>query len=223
MIKQNPKRAKQLLLAFLVILIIGCLALVLRDDSALSKCGLPPGDQTIPTKPPKAKWELVGKLAAPAAPDTIGPKVVQDDLPSCFAHSPTGALFAAVNINAGLSLAARRNLPIAQQKIVLKRYAAAGPGYDAALARLAQDDPPSDSAGTTQVAGFKIVRYEGSSAVIDLAFRVDKLYTSGYVHATQTLRWEDGDWKLVLTQTGEPFDAAQQIPGLGGYVPWSGV
>ncbi len=59
--------------------------------------------------------------------------------------------------------------------------------------------------------------------MVDLAFRVDRSGTTGYFHTTSTMRWERGDWKLVLSQNGIPFDSTQQIPNLNGYVPWSGV
>src|SRR3954469_5987804 len=35
---------------------------------AASVCGLEPGSQEIPQTPPDAKWELVGKVAAPSGP-----------------------------------------------------------------------------------------------------------------------------------------------------------
>jgi hypothetical protein len=67
------------------------------------------------------------------------------------------------------------------------------------------------------------VRYEPGSAVVDLAFRVDRPGVAGYFHTTSTMRWERGDWKLVLAQDGVPFDSTQAIASVDGYVPWSGV
>src|SRR4051794_28153543 len=65
-------------------------------DPAASVCGLPPGSQEIPQTPPEANWELVGKIAAPKS-RTVGPGVDTAKRRMCFAHSPTGALFAAAN------------------------------------------------------------------------------------------------------------------------------
>jgi hypothetical protein len=190
--------------------------------TAESACELPRGDQAIPTSAPDdARWKLTATIAVPTAPDTFGPKTVDNKVPSCFARSPTGALFAAINIEAALSVAATERTP--QQVRVLRQLVADGPGRDAAIASLRRDGPSTGSSAGVQVAGFSVVRYEEGSAVIDLAFRVDRPGAAGYVHATSTMRWERGDWKIVFTQAGKPFDSLQQIGDLVGYVAWSGV
>jgi hypothetical protein len=186
-----------------------------------SVCGLDPGSQTIPDSSPKAAWKLRGTMAVPTS-RSFGPRHFRDGVPSCFAHSPTGALFATPSIIAALSVASHRS--DAEQITTLKAMAAPGPALDAATARRGGGGQPSaDSSAGVQVAGFKVVRYEPSSAVIDLAFRVDRAGASGYVHATSTLRWDSGDWKIVLSQDGRPWDSMQQIPDLTGYIAWSGV
>src|SRR4051795_11509350 len=73
-------------------------------DPAASVCGLAPGSQEIPQTPPEAKWELVGKVAAPTAA-AVGPGRKEGKLRTCYAHSPTGALFAAANFIAVASVA----------------------------------------------------------------------------------------------------------------------
>jgi hypothetical protein len=190
-------------------------------DADASVCGLAPGTQVIPDSPPKAAWQLRGTIAVPTSRDGFGPRRFRDGVPSCFAHSPTGALFATANVYAALSVASHRSED--EQIAALKAMAAPGPGVEAATARRGGDPPSADSSAGVQVAGFNIVRYEPSSAAVDLAFRVDRAGASGYVHATSTLRWHRGDWKIVLSQDGRPFDSMQQIPDLTGYVSWSGV
>jgi hypothetical protein len=186
-----------------------------------SVCGLAPGDQTIPKDPPRAKWNLVGTLAVPRSPKRFGPGLLRANVPSCFAHSPTGALFAMVNLDGALSVVSRRSAE--DQVRVLRQIAAASPGRDAAIDSARRNGPARDSAARAQVAGFSLVRYEPASAVVDLAFRTERPGATGYFHLSSTLRWEHGDWKLVFSQAGEPFDSTQQISSLGGYVPWSGV
>jgi hypothetical protein len=191
-----------------------------RDKDA-SVCGLAPGAQTIPKDPPPAKWNLVGTLAVPSSPNTFGPGAVKADVPSCFAYSPTGALFAMVNLDAALGVVSR--LGAEDQVRVLRQIAAAGRGRDAAIESARRNGAAHGSSSGAQVAGFSLVRYEPGAAVVDLAFRSDRPGATGYFHLSSTLRWERGDWRLVFSQTGEPFDATQQIPDLTGYVPWSGV
>lgn len=191
-----------------------------RDDGP---CDLPVGNQAIPTSAPETKWELKGTVAVPRSPATFGPATVEDEIPSCFARSPTGALFATVNIFATLSSASER--PFEDQLTVLRQYAATGRGRDRAL-RDARDDGTTAASGSSagvQVAGFSIVRYEPTTAVVDVAFRVARGTATALVHAASTLRWQGDDWKIVLSDSGRPYDSLQQISSLDGYVPWSGT
>lgn len=192
------------------------------DDSA---CNLPSGDQAIPKDPPDAKWVLRGTFAVPRASPAIGPHDVDGAIPSCFAHSPTGALFAAVNIYAALNELSHE--PPSNPREVIRQLIASGPGRDTVLRNLRAASKggasSDDSSAGVQVAGFSVVRYEPTAAVIDIAFRVDRPGATGYVHAASTVRWERQDWRLVLAQDGRPFDSMDQIPNLNGYVPWSGV
>jgi hypothetical protein len=188
-----------------------------------SVCGLRPGSQTIPTAAPKATWKLRGTVAVPSAPSTYGPGKAEDGVPSCFAHSPTGALFAMLNIQAAMGDFAKQSGRYPIRKVL--RMLAAGPGRDV-LKDAAARAPVATKGNTTpgaQVAGFNVVRYEPDTVVIDVAFAGTRPDASGYVHGQSTMRWERRDWKLVLTQSGAPFDAVQPIADLTGYVPWSGV
>ena len=194
-----------------------------KADADASVCGLQPGSQAVPDSAPEAKWELRGTVAVPTAPATFGPGRTAGGVPSCFAHSPTGALFAMVNIQAAMGVFANRSGRYQIEKVL--RMIAAGPGRDALKAAAAREPVPEKGSTTpdAQVAGFNIVRYEPSAAVIDLAFSGTRPESAGYVHGQSTMRWEDGDWKLVLTQSGAPFDAVQPIADLTGYVPWRGI
>jgi hypothetical protein len=188
-----------------------------------SVCGLDPGSQAIPTEAPKANWKLRGNVAVPTAPSTYGPGKVEDGVPTCFAHSPTGALFAMLNIQAAMGDFAKQPGRYPIRKVL--RMLAAGPGRDV-LKDAAARAPVATKGDTTpgaQVAGFSIVRYERDTVVIDVAFVGSRPEASGYVHGQSTMRWERRDWKLVLTQSGAPFDAVQPIADLTGYVPWSGI
>jgi len=68
-----------------------------RGPVGASGCSLPAGSQSIPPVAPQTAWQLVGSMAAPSAPSTVGPQRTVDGFRVCFAHSPVGALFAAVN------------------------------------------------------------------------------------------------------------------------------
>jgi hypothetical protein len=177
--------------------------------SGASVCGLPSGDQAKPaTTPADTKWELVGKIAAPTSHTQFGPgKTEANGLRSCFAHSPTGALYAAANMTA-LSAAGKADL-------VYQQLAVPSPERDAVLKSSPTAAPNSV---TAQLAGFTFRSYEADRAVIDLAF---KGANGTFVSIPVPLQWYEGDWKFVVPATGDT--GARQLSDLSGYVEWAGV
>lgn len=186
------------------------------DDGSV--CGLPEGEQTVPVSgPPDTTWDLVGTMAAPTAPGTHGPGEVRDGLRSCFARSPLGVLYAAVNV-----LAATTD-PDLREPLV-RDLAAAGEGRDAALRLLAEPQPPVDTGTQIQVAGFTFLDYDQDAATVDLAVRAAPVSgTGGYVHLAVLMRWEDGTWKLVVPPAGDLVTNVRALPDLTGYALWSGA
>lgn len=183
-----------------------------------SACGLEAGDQTIPvTAPADTQWELIGTIAAPTAPDTLGPGDVDDGVPTCFARSPLGALYAAGNFIATTSV------PNLREALIRER-AASGEGHDAALEAIANEGDQRASDSGTQIAGFSFLNYDSSATTIDLAFRgFSATGAGGLVHLPLMLRWEEDDWKVVLPTDGDVTRGLGPIPDLTGYVPWAGA
>jgi len=177
--------------------------------AAASVCGLPSGDQAKPaTTPTDTKWELVGKIAAPTSPTQYGPgKTEANGLRSCFAHSPTGALYAASNV-AVLSATGKARL-------VYEQLAVPSPERDALLN---QPEPQETSPVTAQIAGFQIRSYDGDRAVIVIAAKGSN---GALVSVPVPLQWNGGDWKVVVPATGST--GGGQISDLSGFIPWSGV
>lgn len=186
---------------------------------AAAECALPAGDQTVPVTPPAdTQWELVGRVVAPTAPEVYGPAVT-DPARSCFARNPTGALYAAVNA------LATTTLPDAP-RLLAEELGAEGPGREAALEQLPADGSPvpaDDTAAQVQLAGFQFLSYTEDETVIDLAVLGVSDGQTVTAHTAFTLRWERGDWRVVHNSNGAPFSPIQAIPGLAGYVPWSGT
>lgn len=232
---QNPLTKPKFIISAVVVAIIAALAIILAliprsggttaagpataaaststgqpsPTSEASVCGLPSGDQAKPAAAPAdTKWELVGKIAAPTSPQQFGPgRTEANGLRSCFAHSPTGALYAAANVTA-LSSAGKARL-------VFEDLAVPGPERDAVLKSSPSAAPDSV---TAQVAGFAIRSYDADRAVVDLAFKGSN---GALVSIPVPLQWYGGDWKFVVPATGST--GAAQIPGLSGFIPWSGV
>lgn len=180
------------------------------DPADASVCGLRGyEEESSLTGAPDTEWELVGTVAAPTDPDSAGPGVIDDDgFRSCYAHTAEGALFAAINF---VALGTDGTLRERLQELV-----APGPGRDA----IASQPSGESSSSRAQVAGFKIAAYNGQDATVDLALN----YSTGtLVSLPMRLMWVDGDWKLILTDSGQLPLAPAEISNLGGYIPWSGA
>ncbi|MHC8609912.1 hypothetical protein ACW4FP_19920 (plasmid) [Paenarthrobacter ureafaciens] len=178
--------------------------------AAASVCGLPSGDQAKPaTTPTDTKWELVGKIAAPTSPTQFGPgKTEPNGLRSCFAHSPTGALYAGANI---VILASSGH-----NDLVLRHLTVDGPERD----KMLESSSPSGNSGAPsfQLAGFKLTDYTGDRAVIEYGFKVSN---GTFGSLPVVLQWSGGDWKAVPPASGQP--EGKQLADLSGYIPWEGV
>lgn len=183
---------------------------VARVDTGGSVCGLPAGDQAVPTTTPAdTSWQLEGTMAAPVAPH-LGPGRTGASLPYCYARSPIGALYAAANFLAVLSDPALR-LPAA------KYLTAAGRGREELIRQSTSPGGPGSS--DMQIGGFVVApNYTANAASVDLAIRFGRYF----VHLQVPLRWESGDWKVVVPDNGRPLDGMAQIPDLTNYVPWAG-
>jgi len=182
------------------------------SEADRSMCGLPGFEKSgTLTQAPNSKWELVGTVAAPTDPKGAGPgKVDTSGFRSCYAHTPTGALYSAANI---LALVSDRSL----QREVADKLTVPGPGRDALLE---QSGTSSSSPVRYQIAGFKLNSYSGDQATVDIAVN---LSTGELVSFPFALQWDDGDWKVKTTDDGGFTLPPAQLQSLGGYIPWSGA
>jgi hypothetical protein len=239
---QSPFRSRPFILAVIVVAVIALCAVVVlvgnlmggKDDPAApvaeptsaaptappaasdpdpSTCGLEGYEPTGTVDAvPDPDWALVGTVAAPSEPDGAGPGVVADSgHRSCYAHTPTGALFAAANIVA-MGSDSSLGAEITEKSVV------PGAGQKAAQAQLEQGTPSTNTV-RYQIAGYSVLAYDGSTATVDIA--VDS--SGKMVSLVQTLEWSDGDWKVVLADTGQAPIPAAGLESLGGYTPWSGA
>ena len=174
-------------------------------------CGLPAND-TVPESAPRAKWELVGTMAAPTAPDEVGPGKTVGGFRRCFAHSPLGALYAAVNFWATLS---------AKPPADTYRQLAAPSRAQRAAIEAADSEDADRLQSRLQVAGYAFSSYDPERAAITLAFRLNdgRLFA---VNTTMLWNAKRDDWLYEV-----PLDQARgsitPIADLGAVVAWSGT
>ncbi|WIB72610.1 hypothetical protein [Curtobacterium sp. MCBD17_026] len=134
------------------------------DESAAPAadiCSLEDGSQSIPTSGPKAQWKTDVYFQYPTSSEygpTTNPKSSEW---GCFAHSPTGALFATANFVRGLAGPDYESVATA-----------AGVDNEARDQWLSEQNPAqhSQSAGNVgQISGFQLQSAQDDAAVVSLA------------------------------------------------------
>ncbi|UGQ12299.1 hypothetical protein LO772_01420 [Yinghuangia sp. ASG 101] len=167
-------------------------------------------------EPSELEWESYRGLAMPESRFS-GPVGGSGSVSRCFAHTPTGALLAAMQISSRAVLAPDWR-SVAQYQIL------PGPAADEFISRMtslvgtAEPGLVRDVTGLMQPAGFKFLGYSPDQAVIALAFSSE----SGVrmQSAVYTVIWNGDDW-LLQAQPGGSVSALSQRPeSLDGFVPW---
>ena len=191
-----------------------------------SVCGLPAGDQVVPTTAPTGSWQIVAGIAVPISP-VFGPARLVGGISSCYAHDPTGALFSMMDT---LALTEVPSDQISAAAMVTERGSRSGQYAQALAAAKAQDGAgagskmPSDPSTTPKVTllGFRFVDYTPTRATIAVAIGVgDPSRSSTYQPSmiTAVVTWEGGDWKFVYSdQTGA---TAAPIISTEQYTAWA--
>ena len=175
-----------------------------------SVCGLPAGDQTVPNAPLGADQITVGDGLTVPTVDGVGPGVT-DGITHCFAHSPRGAVVAAVNFTRWLST--NQQLPEVTRTLVQ-----AGADRDLLLA----DVEDNWSGRTTQplfVEGYRLSVRSQDQVIVDVA--MSNPSDGSLVSWSLVMVWDEGDWKVQPPANG----AWGWAPVAGtladaGFIPW---
>ncbi|MFG3253215.1 hypothetical protein [Streptomyces sp. NPDC048172] len=170
-------------------------------------------EREVPAAAPRhVKWTLYDGVALPSS-EEAGPAVADKNVARCYARTPVGALLAASQISV-------RYLAADDWRLVT-RTQTVGAGREPYIAqrtaaeKKGSGDPERGAHG--QLAGFKFVTYNDTTAVLQTVWR----FSDGRMQAaTTTMLWRDGDWRLEY-----PADPAAPAPvdSLAGYTEWGGV
>jgi hypothetical protein len=160
------------------------------------------GSQSVPSSsPPQARWGTVGSMQVPQNPTVYGPERSDGPWETCFAHNPTGALLAAMNLWAEGTAA--------DPSAVFAHLAIGAPADLGNSARL-------DAGGPVQFAGYRYESYDPTTARLLVVIRGPE---GKLAAAETTMTWVAGDWKYLFPPGGAP--SIEVISDLTGYVPWS--
>ncbi|OKL54007.1 hypothetical protein BSZ39_06270 [Bowdeniella nasicola] len=64
-----------------------------------------------------------------------------------------------------------------------------------------------------------MLKYSGDSAFVDVLYRGTAKGKTHYISMVYNLIWQDGGWKLNVTNPKQPIDGAE-IADTSGYIPW---
>lgn len=169
--------------------------------------------QKVPTASPSdVKWQVWRGMALPRS-RSAGPLRADErtGVTSCYAHTPLGAVMAAVNIGIRAGLAAPATTVVDEQ-------VAEGPQKAQLRDVVRTYSPPDDFA---QLAGFQVVSYRPSQAIVSVASGGG---SNGYLESGTTVVWQDGTWRMVVSPDDlEPERSWQPVESLDGYVELEGV
>jgi hypothetical protein len=176
-------------------------------------CNRSTGDQSVPQQPPAVDgWEVSSRIVVPRSSGFGPARTDADGFRRCFAHSPTGAVYAAYSAYAAMA---------DQDKVVAtaRKLMVPGPGTDTLIREL-QTDQSASGYTVPQLAGYRVIDAGPDRVSLMLATSVNTAYMS----LTLTLVWHDGDWRLQPPAAGEPVGAPfAQHRDLSDFVAWSGV
>ncbi|MFK4083231.1 hypothetical protein ACI2LF_03920 [Kribbella sp. NPDC020789] len=178
------------------------------------KTAKPP--QGIPrVAPVGVTWQFEDDMLFPSQQQAGPAAMDRNGVRSCFAHSPTGAVFATFVL-----LAQIKNPELTAD--VLATRVAPGPGRNVAIAQNRATPTPRDENRSGQFAGFKVIDYQPDRAIISIAVRFDER-TIGALPVTMI--WNGKDWLGKLQPDGS-FNGSTQPDLLGSlesYVGFQGA
>lgn len=181
-----------------------------HSDGSQSVCGLTPGEGTDFTAwPADTSWETAGVMKAPTS-TVHGPGEVEDSgYRHCYAKSPSGAVFAALNF------VAMGTDPLIAPDLAEHMYAE-GAGKEAAQEDLDRNGA-SDQRVLAHFGGAKLMTYSSDRARVETALILENV-DDAISATTVDLRWEEGDWKIVARDDGTMVIPPVVIHSLDGYI-----
>ncbi|WP_434741220.1 hypothetical protein [Micromonospora sp. SH-82] len=160
------------------------------------------------TQPDDLTWRTVGVgYRIPVSPSQ-GPTQVTGELMRCFSRTPIGAVLAANIIP--LTVTGPEWQAVADQQVL------AGRSRDIMTTRRERYPSETTRRGGGTYAGFAVDRYSPDAAVVHLLIRGG----TGYAVSQVELRWDGGDWKLVLTKIGYTHESLGSVTGSAGFTLW---
>lgn len=182
-------------------------------DGRPAGCRTDDSEQEKPTAAPEdVHWKAGGTHLVPVS-KSAGPLKFDGPVWSCFAHTPMGAVFAAHAITNNFGLEGWRE--------VVERQVVPGTGRDAYVARRSkeeQDESTSGQPSEETFAGFTVLAYNENESTVMILGRIPSV--DRYGSLSVTLRWQDGDWKVLPDPDGTIYGGVSYTDGTSGFITW---
>ncbi|BCK67376.1 hypothetical protein Srufu_013290 [Streptomyces libani subsp. rufus] len=175
-------------------------------------CRTDDSDQEKPTASPKdLYWKPDGTSLVPMS-KSAGPLKFDGPVWYCFAHTPMGAVLAVHAITDHFGYPRWRE--------VVERQLVPGPGRDAFIAERSRqtEKPGSGQLEGGGYAGFSVLAYNKKEATVMVLVRMPNAEQYGSLSAT--VRWQDGDWKVLPDSHGAVYSGGSHVDGTNGFVTW---
>lgn len=168
-------------------------------------CNGTEGSSEIPTSAPDdVQWVPIGAVAVPMSAAYGPTDVAQSPLRQCFQHSPTGALFATINIISVAASSPDAALAVAGQQIT--------PGAE--RDRLVSAAKRGEVGSPGALAAFRISACDPQRCLVELVMEGSGVKAQ----VTYSLVWTGGDW-LADGSVAVSGGAVDEIPA--GFALWS--
>lgn len=179
------------------------------SGSTESVCGIPAGSQKVPTTMPEStKVSLQSGVVVRTSPQA-GPQVLSGAAPSCFAHSPSGAVMAAATFIQVFS--SQHDLPLVAQEML-----ASGQERDRMVAAIRAEWDGSTN-DPFKVLGFMVEVRSPDEVLVTVAVGLPD-DTSRMTSWPLQMVWDEGDWKVKAP--GNTSWGEEQIRNLRGFTRW---
>ncbi|GAB3868540.1 hypothetical protein GCM10028801_44630 [Nocardioides maradonensis] len=170
-------------------------------------CNGTKGSRSVPNLPPRATWDPVGSFTAPSSPQ-YGPTRTQQGVRACYQHTPTGALFAAINFPFEIGSASPADYSSVVQALMT-------PG--------AQRDQLVAEGQTTNGSGaaFTVAAYRIDACTADRCnLRLIMSSAGKLLEVPSSMVWSGGDWKADgANMAGTPGPVAAMPAGFTNFGP----
>ncbi|WP_436786937.1 hypothetical protein [Yinghuangia sp. YIM S10712] len=185
--------------------------------TASAENAAPDDAATNPADVGNVMWSRFNGVAVPFS-ETAGPLAANGDVARCYAHTPTGATIAAVQISVRYRFSP-------DWRNIMQHQMQPEPSRDAAI-EIRERTAAAVGKATTeiveerlrQVVGYQIVSYSEEAAMISIV----SADSSGkaLVSSLYSMVWLDGDWKLRVQATSAAAVTSTRVDSLLGYIAW---